>query len=207
VLGFADLRDWSERTAIMLCHADDRHSIELYWDGVILRSRHGSGTPPPCTSGGRGVRRSAGKEDDSREGATLSEVINRPPRHTSLAGSRSATAANSAVDPYHACSVSPALRHGRKRDAGQPGRQSVAHDHGPGERAMSLWPNKGQTDLRPPLGSGYGARRPRHAASSSRAKGAGPAELRLDAQKSESSPNIRIEPGARQGEADARARS
>lgn len=46
VLGFADLRGWSERTAIMLCMQTTDTSIDLYWDGVILRSRHGAGSPP-----------------------------------------------------------------------------------------------------------------------------------------------------------------
>src|SRR5215813_7491291 len=46
VLGFDDARHWSERMAVLLCMQTTDTSIELYWHDGMLRSRHGSGTPP-----------------------------------------------------------------------------------------------------------------------------------------------------------------
>jgi cholesterol oxidase len=56
------------------------------------------------------------------------------------------------------------------------------------ERAMSLWPNQGEGDPRPPLGSGYervDAVMPRRPAVPAGALG----ELRLDAKKSDVIPD------------------
>jgi cholesterol oxidase len=56
------------------------------------------------------------------------------------------------------------------------------------ERAMSLWPNKGERDTRPPLGSGYERVEPvmpRHPCVPAGA----PGELRLDAKKSDIIPD------------------
>jgi cholesterol oxidase len=50
------------------------------------------------------------------------------------------------------------------------------------ERAMSLWPNKGDADARPPLGSGYERVDPVMPHSPVVPAGA-PAELRYDANK------------------------
>ena len=50
------------------------------------------------------------------------------------------------------------------------------------ERAMSLWPNKGDADPRPSLGSGYNRLKPIMPRKPIVPAGA-PAELRLDAKK------------------------
>jgi cholesterol oxidase len=52
------------------------------------------------------------------------------------------------------------------------------------ERAMSLWPNQGDTDTRPPLGSGYERIHPIMPHRPVVPAGA-PAELRLDADKAD----------------------
>lgn len=52
------------------------------------------------------------------------------------------------------------------------------------ERAMSLWPNKGDADTRPPLGSGYERIDPVMPHRPFVAAGA-PGELRLDAKKAD----------------------
>src|SRR6202049_4732731 len=78
VIGLDDPRCWSERAAIMLCMQTTDTSIALYWHDGILRSRHSSGTPPsvhiPVVE--EFADRLA-KKLDSREGALLTEVINR----------------------------------------------------------------------------------------------------------------------------------
>jgi cholesterol oxidase len=50
------------------------------------------------------------------------------------------------------------------------------------ERAMSLWPNKGETDGRPPLGSGY-ERLTATPPQKPIVPAGAPGELRLDAKK------------------------
>jgi cholesterol oxidase len=52
------------------------------------------------------------------------------------------------------------------------------------ERAMSLWPNKGDEDMRPPLGSGYERVSPTLPHRPIVPAGA-PGELRLDAKKAD----------------------
>ena len=47
VLKVKDPRHWSERTVIMLCMQTTDTSIDLHWKGGLLRSRQGSGAPPP----------------------------------------------------------------------------------------------------------------------------------------------------------------
>ena len=56
------------------------------------------------------------------------------------------------------------------------------------ERAMSLWPNKGEADTRPPLGSGYERVAPVMPRRPFVPAGA-PGELRLDAKKSDIIPD------------------
>jgi hypothetical protein len=69
VLSFADLRHWSERTAVMLCMQTTDTSLDLYWHHGRLRSRQGSGTPPSVHI--------PVAEEFADQGAILTEVINR----------------------------------------------------------------------------------------------------------------------------------
>ena len=57
------------------------------------------------------------------------------------------------------------------------------------ERAMSLWPNNGDADIRPPLGSGYERLSPVMPHRPVVPAGA-PGELRLDASKSDVIPEF-----------------
>jgi len=158
VLGFDDARHWSERTVVMLCMQTTDTSLELYWHDGRLRSRPGSGTPPsvhlPVVE--EFADRLA-KKMDSHEGALLFEVINRTASAHFTGGIPIGDSSKSgAVDPY-------------QRVFGQPGLHVIDGSVMPAntgvnpslmitalaERAMSLWPNKGGADNRPPLGSGY----------------------------------------------------
>src|SRR5262249_25526057 len=68
------------------------------------------------------------------------------------------------------------------------------------ERAMSLWPNKGQPDVRPPLGSGYervAPVMPHHPIVPRGALG----ELRLDAKKHDVIPDYPYQTEVRGGNA------
>ena len=158
MLGFDDARHWSERTVVMLCMQTTDTSLELYWHDGRLRSRPGSGTPPsvhlPVVE--EFADRLA-KKMDSHEGALLFEVINRTASAHFTGGIPIGDSSKSgAVDPY-------------QRVFGQPGLHVIDGSVMPAntgvnpslmitalaERAMSLWPNKGDADNRPPLGSGY----------------------------------------------------
>ncbi len=158
VLGVSDPRHWAERTVIMLCSQTTDTSIELYWHDDLLRSRHGSGAAPavhvPVIEDF--VDRMAAKMN-GHEAALPFEVINRTASAHFTGGIPIGDSSeNGAVDPY-------------QRMFGQPGLHVMDGSVMPAntgvnpsltitalaERAMSLWPNKGDEDLRPPLGSGY----------------------------------------------------
>jgi cholesterol oxidase len=186
VLGISDPRHWSERTVIMLCMQTTDTSIDLYWKDGLLRSRP-SGTPPsvhiPVVEDF--VDRVARKLDSS-EGALLTEVINRNASAHFVGGIPIGDdPSTGAVDPYQRAFGQPGLHvmDGSVMPA-NPGVNPSLMITALAERAMSLWPNKGEPDRRPPLGSGYervapvAPRRPVVPAGA-------PGELRLDAKKSD----------------------
>ena len=171
VLSFDDPRHWAERTVIMLCSQTTDTSIDLYWHDGRLRSRH-TGTPPsvhiPIVE--KFVDRMAAKMG-GREGALPFETINRTASAHFTGGIPIGDSPETgAVDPY-------------QRVFGQPGLHVIDGSVMPAntgvnpsltitalaERAMSLWPNKGDADTRPPLGLRLRARAPGPAAPSGRA--------------------------------------
>ena len=184
VLRPADPRHWSERSFVALCMQTADTSIELYWHDGLLRSKP-SGTPPPVHSPviEDFVDRLAEKLG-ANEAALLTEVINRNASAHFVGGIPIGDSSETgAVDPY-------------LRAFGQPGLHVMDGSVVPSnlgvnpsltitalvERALSLWPNKGDTDHRPPLGSGYQRLEPvmpHRPIVPARA----PAELRLDAKK------------------------
>ena len=185
VLAFDDARHWSERTVIMLCSQTTDTYIELYWDDDRLRSR--------CRRTARGahpsrreVRQPAGREDGSREGALLFEIINRGASAHFVGGIPIGEQRRQRRRRPLPARVRPAgaARHGRKRHAGQPGVNPSLTITALVERAMSLWPNKTERDARPPLGSGYERVNPIMPRRPAVPAGA-PGELRLDASQSD----------------------
>jgi cholesterol oxidase len=186
VLSFDDPRNWAERTVIMLCSQTTDTSIELYWHDGLLRSRH-TGTPPsvhiPVVE--EFVDRMAAKMN-GHEGALPFETINRTASAHFTGGIPIGDSSETgAVDPYH-------------RLFGQPGLHVIDGSVMPAntgvnpsltitalaERALSLWPNKGDADTRPPLGSGYERVDPVMPYRPVVPAGA-PGELRLDAKKAD----------------------
>jgi cholesterol oxidase len=190
VLSFSDPRHWSERSFIALCSQTTDTSIELYWHDGVLRSRP-SGTPPPVhiPEIEDFVDRVAEKMG-SGQGAVLFEVINRNASAHFIGGIPIGDSTESgAVDPYlrlfgqagiHVMdgSVMPA----------NPGVNPSLMITALAERAMSLWPNKGDEDPRPPLGSGYDRVEPVMPHRPVVPAGA-PAELRHDAHKTDVIPD------------------
>ena len=158
VLAFDDVRHWSERTAVMLCMQTTDTSIDLYWEGGRLRSRHGSGTPPkvhiPIVE--EFADRLA-KKMDSRQGALRFEVLNKTASAHFIGGIPiGESSERGAVDAYQRVFGQPGLHvmDGSVMPA-NPGVNPSLLITALAERAMSLWPNKGDVDTRPPLGSGY----------------------------------------------------
>jgi cholesterol oxidase len=176
----------------MLCSQTTDTSIELYWDDGRLRSRPGSGAAPevhtPVVE--KFVARLAEKMG-SREGALQFEVINRRASAHFVGGIPIDEASDrGAVDPYLRVFGQPGLHvmDGSVMPA-NPGVNPSLTITALVERAMSLWPNRGDPDTRPPLGSGYqrvDPVMPRHPVVPAGA----PGELRLDATKSDIIPEF-----------------
>jgi cholesterol oxidase len=186
VLSFDDARHWSERTVIMLCMQTTDTSIELYWHDGLLRSRHGSDRPPVHIPVIEDFVDQVAKKMDSGEGALLFEVINRNASAHFVGGIPIGDSSDSgAVDPYLRLFGQPGLHvmDGSVMPA-NPGVNPSLTITALAERAMSLWPNKGDADARPPLGSGYERIAPVMPHRPVVPAGA-PAELRLDATKDE----------------------
>ena len=137
---------------------------------------------------------------DGREGALPFEVINRTASAHFTGGIPIGDSSETgAVDPY-------------QRLFGQPGLHVIDGSVMPAntgvnpsltitalaERAMSLWPNKGDADTRPPLGLRLRARRPGHAASSGRARPALRASCDSTRRRPTSSPSTRTDPARRE---------
>ena len=186
VLGLDDPRHWSERSFVALCMQTTDTSIELYWHDGLLRSRP-SGNPPsvhiPVVEDF--VDRLA-KKLGSHEAALLTEVINRNASAHFVGGIPiGETSETGAVDAYQRVFGQPGLH---VMDGGvmpaNPGVNPSLTITALAERAMSLWPNKGEADRRPPLGSGYERVAPVPPRRPVVPKGA-PGELRLDAKKSD----------------------
>jgi cholesterol oxidase len=185
VLGSLDARHWSERMVVMLCMQTTDTSIELYWKDDMLRSRQGSGTPPsvhiPVVE--EFADRLA-KKMNAEQRALAFEVLNRTASAHFIGGIPiGETAAHGAVDPYQRVFGQPGLHvmDGSVMPA-NPGVNPSLMITALAERAMSLWPNKGEADPRPALGSGYNRLKPVVPHKPIVPAGA-PAELRLDAKK------------------------
>ena len=191
VLKIKDPRHWSERTVIMLCMQTTDTSIDLYWKGGLLRSRQSAGTPPPVHIPvvEHFVDRVAEKMD-SGQGAVLFEVVNKTASAHFVGGIPIGDNSESgAVDPYQRVFGQPGLHvmDGSVMPA-NPGVNPSLLITALAERAMSLWPNKGDADTRPPLGSGYDRVDPVMPHRPFVPAGA-PGELRLDAKKSDIIPD------------------
>jgi cholesterol oxidase len=191
VLGVNDPRHWSERSFVALCMQTTDTSIELYWRDGLLRSRQGPGTPPsvhiPIIE--EFVDRFARKLN-SGEAALLTEVINRNASAHFVGGIPIGDSSErGAIDPYQRAFGQPGLHvmDGSVMPA-NPGVNPSLMITALAERAMSLWPNKGDADTRPPLGSGYQRVAPVMPRRPFVPAGA-PGELRLDAKKSDIIPD------------------
>jgi cholesterol oxidase len=190
VLGPADARHWSERSFVALCSQTTDTSIELFWHDGLLHSKP-SGTPPSIhVKAIEDFVDRVAKHLDSDEAALLTEVINRNASAHFVGGIPiGETPDSGAVDPYLRLFGQPGLHvmDGSVMPA-NPGVNPSLSITALAERAMSLWPNKGDPDTRPSLGSGYERVDPVMPHMPIVPEGA-PGELRLDATKADIVPD------------------
>jgi cholesterol oxidase len=185
VLGIDDARHWSERMMVMLCMQTTDTSIELYWKDGMLHSRKGKGEAPPRHI--PVVEQFAdrlSKKMKAEQTAMWFEVLNKTASAHFIGGMPIAeTTDKGVVDPYQRAFGQPGLHvmDGSVMPA-NPGVNPSLMITALAERAMSFWPNKGDPDPRPSLGSSYKRLKAVMPHKPIVPKGA-PAELRLDATK------------------------
>ncbi|HYJ70455.1 MAG TPA: GMC family oxidoreductase [Nocardioidaceae bacterium] len=159
-----DLRHWSERTVIALVMQSLDNSITTYTKKSRLTGRrrltskqgHGAPNPTWIPQGNEAVRRLADLVDGT-PGGTIGEPFNVPLTAHFIGGCAIGDSARTGViDPYHRLYGHPGLHvvDGSAISANlgvNPSLTIVAQ----AERAMSLWPNRGEADRRPPVGADY----------------------------------------------------
>ena len=159
-----DLKHWSERTIIALVMQSLDNSITTYTKRIpgtkrrYLTSRQGHGDPNPTwiPAGNVAVRRMA-KLMGGTPGGSIGEPFNRPLTAHFLGGCAIGDSPETGViDPYQRVYGHPGLHvaDGSAVTANLGVNPSLTIT-AQAERAMSFWPNKGEPDRRPGLGSAY----------------------------------------------------
>ena len=157
------VRRWSERTVIALVMQTDDNSLELrsrrspFGRGVT--SKPGPGEPPPewIPVGHDAIRRVADKIDGDA-GGSVADLVNIPMTAHFLGGCAIGDSQDTGVvDPYLRAYGHPGLHvvDGSVVSANLGVNPSLTIT-AQAERAMALWPNKGDIDARPELGAAYG---------------------------------------------------
>ncbi|HET7388677.1 MAG TPA: GMC family oxidoreductase [Nocardioidaceae bacterium] len=164
VRDFYDLRHWSERAVIALVMQSLDNSITTFTQADPLTgrrrltSRQGHGAPNPSwiPAGNEAVRRLATLLGGT-PGGSIGEPFNRPLTAHFIGGCPiGESAATGVVDPFQRIFGHPGLHvvDGAAISANlgvNPSLTITAQS----ERAMAFWPNKGEPDPRPALGSAY----------------------------------------------------
>lgn len=164
VLDLYDLRHWSERTVIALVMQTIDNSITTYskrsrltgrWH---LSSRQGHGAPNPTwiPVANQAVRKMA-QVIGGKPGGSIGEPFNRPLTAHFIGGCTiGETPETGVIDPYQRVFNYPGLHvvDGSAISANLGVNPSLTIT-AQAERAMAFWPNKGEADPRPELGSPY----------------------------------------------------
>lgn len=158
-----DFRHWSERTVIALVMQVHDNSITTFTKRGItgrrkLTSRQGHGAPNPSwiPAANETTRKMAARMGGT-PGGTLGEPFNVPMTAHFMGGCAIGDSAETGViDPYQRLYGHPGLHvvDGSAISANLGVNPSLTIT-AQAERAMSLWPNKGEADARPALGSPY----------------------------------------------------
>ncbi len=159
-----DFKHWSERTVVALVMQTLDNSITTYPKRIPgtrkwrLTSRQGHGQPNPTwiPMANKVVRRMAAVMG-GKAGGSIGEPFNMPMTAHFIGGCAIGTSPeNGVVDPYQRVYGYEGLHvaDGSAISANLGVNPSLTIT-AQAERAMSLWPNKGEADPRPPLGSSY----------------------------------------------------
>ncbi|MGQ4599741.1 GMC oxidoreductase [Nocardia sp. R6R-6] len=162
LLSFLSTENWSERTIISLVMQHLDNSITTYTKrglfGRKLTSKQGHGEPNPTwIPVGNDVTRRVAEKIGGIPGGSWGEVVNIPLTAHFLGGAViGADAAHGVIDGYHRVYGYPTLSvvDGAAVSANLGVNPSLTIT-AQAERAAAYWPNKGEADLRPPVGTGY----------------------------------------------------
>ncbi|WP_235738508.1 GMC family oxidoreductase N-terminal domain-containing protein [Nocardioides alcanivorans] len=159
-----DLRHWSERAVIALVMQTLDNSITTFRRtgpfGISwLSSKQGHGAPNPTwiPQANEAVRRMADVMGGGTAGGTIGEPFNMPLTAHFIGGCTIGDSAESGVvDPYQRLYGHEGLHivDGSTISANLGVNPSLTIT-AQAERAMAFWPNHGEPDLRPPVGTGY----------------------------------------------------
>ena len=162
-IGVLNPRRWSERTmiALVMQHLDNSITTSTKRSMLGFRrmvSTQGHGLPNPTwIPVGNEVTRRIAKKIDGVAGGTWGELFNIPLTAHFLGGATIGdSAASGVIDPYHRVHGYPTLSvvDGAAISANLGVNPSLSIT-AQAERAASLWPNKGEVDLRPVQGQPY----------------------------------------------------
>ena len=159
-----DMKHWSERTVIALVMQSLDNSITTYTKRLpgtrrrYLTSRQGHGVPNPTwIPAGNAAVRAMARLLGGTPGGSIGEPFNRPLTAHFLGGCAIGDSPESGViDPFQRVYGHPGLHvaDGSAITANLGVNPSLTIT-AQAERAMSFWPNKGEADRRPALGSTY----------------------------------------------------
>ena len=162
-LKLINLRHWSQRTVILLVMQNRNNSLTTFvrkvgpFRRVTSKQGHGEPNPTWIPAGNEATERTAAKFPRGLAGGTWGEILNMPLTAHYLGGCViSDKPATGVIDPYHRVWNYPTLHitDGAAVSANlgvNPSLTICAQ----AERAMSLWPNKGEADTRPEQGRPY----------------------------------------------------
>jgi cholesterol oxidase len=160
-----NLRNWSRRTivALVMQTRDNSITIEPSASGRGMRARQGHGEPSPTwiPVAHRAVRMLA-EEMGGIAGGTWLDLFNIPTTAHFIGGCTiGASPQDGVIDPYHRVHGHPGLHivDGSTVSANLGVNPSLTIT-AQAERAMAFWPNRGEADARPDLGSAYERLRP-----------------------------------------------
>ena len=157
-----NVRRGSERTVLLLVMQDLNNSLTTYLKrglfGTKMTSRQGKGEPNPTwIPAANDIARRAAKKIDGDPGGTIGDILNKPMTAHFIGGCPIGDSPDTGVvDPYQRLYGHPGLHviDGSTVTANlgvNPSLTITAQS----ERAIAFWPNKGDEDKRPKLGSEY----------------------------------------------------
>ena len=164
VLDLYDMKHWSERTVIALVMQSLDNSITTYTKRIpgtkrrYLTSKQGHGVPNPTwiPAGNEAIRTMA-RIMNGFPGSAVGDAFNRPLTAHFLGGCAIGDSPETGVvDPFQRVYGHPGLHvaDGSAISANLGVNPSLTIT-AQAERAMSFWPNKGESDPRPELGAAY----------------------------------------------------